>query len=399
MYWCTLACVLGFVQGPQAASREPITTEDLCQALCAQQEALDGLLLRFDVEHFYGAGTAMPPPEGPRSEHFSFLSRNTALVAGAKYRLEKVYVKTTESLQGLVGDYSLYTWDGVVSRSIRRDADERIPESLLLDAAPPRSQYDDLYLSWLGWWVLQSSKRLSYCDLICYKRVTDPELMEDGRTRWVLPLLGGPATYVLMYGRQGENGVELSEVELRAYTEPHLDHQDDSGLTVSSRIQFDPIDAESECPIATSARMVQSHRRENPSDEFWFLTRISLRSAEQIVTTPLTFREPVGSGAAVADSRYRISYVIGSTVLNLDGRVIDTHEPLHGEVGHKLEWWVENARFSPLFDPTTKESARESPATERGDREWSGSVRHPVLLVVCIVVAAAILIMGRKSVR
>lgn len=386
-----------FVAAYSFNTSDLIPTDEFCARLREQNSAVNGVLIQFEVEHYFGKSSNAPPPNGPLPTHFISHTANQAICLDEKFRLERVYLKAVESLIDLIGDNEIVTWNGAEARSVYYDAEEEFRDTLGIDATPPIGHYGEQYLSWLGWWVLQNPVRMSYCDLLCGNEVKGPVLMKDGRTRWIAPFPGSDRTYVLMYGERGLQGPELAEVELRIYEQPHEDHENLTGLQAIHRIEFDPMDPKFEFPISSSATLSQSHRRSNPDDEFWSETKITLNSCEKINITPSTFKEEVGIGAAVSDSRYRIGYVLGDTMINLDGRILDTHEPTKGDVGHNLEWWVEHGTLSTPTDPKVVKTASVTTDIEEENKRSSQGLWPPLLLTLSLGVIAAIVVFGRRQ--
>lgn len=325
-----------------------VSTQHLVESLLDQQEALDGLTLHFVERHWYGSGDRNAPNGGPLPEHRVYVAECKYVCMGRKYRLERTYTEVHDNLSSRQDDREIMIWNGAEARTIQEYRPEG-DRSVQIDLAPPFYHRMQPHLSWLGSWVLQARDRLSYQDLLQGEGVQGPELMPDGRTRWRCPFPGLPTTRVFILAEPVDGNIELSEVEFRSYSESGFGEED---LLVLHRLAFGQV-REELGPLAHTFAFTQSHRRANPEDEFWSMTTIVLKSVEREETTGAKFGGGLGPGTKVVDNRYRIGYRLGRDTINMDGRLVETHEPLHGEVGHNLEWWVQHGKLGPVLDPNT----------------------------------------------
>lgn len=392
---CSLLTTISSAHGAAGV----ISTEEICDYLAAQQRALKESTVHFDVAHYFGRGSRVPPKGGPRPEHLVYSAICSTILHGDNYRLQKTYTATNANLRALLGADEIMTWDGAEARSVKRYPDESSAELFQIDAKPPKTHYMELYLTWQGWWVLQFPERLSYADLLHSDGVVGPELLPDERTRWRCPFQDVPITEmeIVIVAKRVKGEIELSEVELRFYKDP-TKGKDDENLRVSHRVTFGTTRKDSGQLLPSTATLIQSHRRENPADEFWMVTEVALRSVERSKSiTDQTFREPIGPVATVVDSRLRIAYRIGEKALNLDGRLLETHEPVHGDVGANLEWWVAHGKLAPLRDPETGRFVTEQGDPEGMQRKRGSSLWRPGVIIASVVIAFIILRSRRSS--
>ena len=113
----------------------------------------------------------------------------------------------------------------------------------------------------------------------------------------------------------------------------------------SPGVRFGPIRPERGEPLASSAIITTHHLEDDPSKQLWGYTEVKLDHVERTPLTDGAFRVQFDPAATISDARYRIAYTLGESMLNLDGRILSTAEPLHGEVGENLTWWLKNGAF------------------------------------------------------
>jgi len=102
---------------------------------------------------------------------------------------------------------------------------------------------------------------------------------------------------------------------------------------------------------------------EDGGEDAWAYDEVRVVNVVKAQPKPDTFRIAVGDKQTIIDNRYRIAYTQGEEHLNLDGRALLVSEPLNGDVGQKLEWWVAHGELGPVenpSEPTTDESIIES---------------------------------------
>jgi len=103
--------------------------------------------------------------------------------------------------------------------------------------------------------------------------------------------------------------------------------------------------------LPRSARILHQHCRKNPVDGFWGASDVQLISTAKVEHDDAAFLAPLDDNAIVGDSRLNIAYHLGSTHINIDGRLLETQEPLKGDVGAKLSWWIAHGHFIDTTPP------------------------------------------------
>jgi len=93
------------------------------------------------------------------------------------------------------------------------------------------------------------------------------------------------------------------------------------------------------------------------ADSIWGATDMRMiEVGPKIEPTPEMFDLTFEDGTAIHDERYRITYTLGGTRLMIDGRPFITTEPLTGEVGENLEYWLTKGEFEQVVNVSTLQS-------------------------------------------
>lgn len=320
-----------------------ISTDEMKAMLSEQLQAMDGLTLHFQQTQYTGFGATAPPVSGPAQEHFLLRTNWEAVFQSDKYRQQSRVAETGESFSGSTDRIQIMTWDGQQARIKIHDPEGPLTHSGQIDPAPTRSLFIEPHMSWQGWWIYQSTQRTSYLDLLSSDELAGPERLADGTTRWHLPYGGSRQLMIELIARRVGDRIELAESTLRGYHEVQWVEGDDPRVVM--KIRFGPIRHERGEPLASSAIITTHHLEDEPSKQLWGYTEVKLDHVEHIAPMDGAFRVKFDPAATISDARYRIAYTLGESMLNLDGRILSTAEPLHGEVGENLTWWLKNGAF------------------------------------------------------
>ena len=332
---------------PPAVPNELITTEQMREYLELRESALAPLTVRFETVEYFGRGASEPPTNAESSEYFVSKEIGSFAALGRRYRLEMFVEDASEPIANMIGRQVIQTFDGVEAR--RRLLNPNFPENRQHQGQIGDSTFKSVvtadFQSWYGWWVLQRCARLSYLDLFSRDDLEGPTLLPDGRTQWRVTMPGDDLSGVVLTARRDGERVELAEVLYQGYRNKLWGNKSD--VNVAIHVAFGPTDVRKDEVLASDAVVTGMHYRTKPEDEFWGLARITLHSVEPRVERDDTFRVSFDPTADVTDNRYRISYRLGDTALVVDGRLLRTSEPLTGDVGDNLEWWVANGEWGP----------------------------------------------------
>lgn len=120
------------------------------------------------------------------------------------------------------------------------------------------------------------------------------------------------------------------------------------------------------------------------SESNWVKVHIALLSAERKAVADADFSPPLPKSAQVWDDRYQIGYELGGDIINVDGRLFQTDEPLQGDVGTRLEYWMAKGRFIDATGVPVIEDAHsdKSPTLSLWDMAAGVSVLAGLLLIV-----------------
>jgi hypothetical protein len=370
--WCCLfAANLVWAPGPtDPTDQEPmrdapsvITTQAMLGFLDAMLDAQEAQQLTFEATHYYGTGSDLPPAGASLEEYLAIEYRYSAIKQANKYRMERTYIRSHDNLNQLKNHHEIQTFNGAQARSVTR-----VPEALdniLITLDPPNPHRMVGHFSWLGYYVfqLEMSRTVmhTYASLLRDGLFVGPELAADGTTRWRCLIHPHTDCEVVIYGSSEGGRISISAAEFWIYTESTVatqiplefgDHVRAQNTVAFQRTGQDP-----DRLLPEAARFAAQYWfRSDEQEDFWGICDLHLLEVVPASIDPATFLEPIGDAEAVInDARYGISYTLGTSTINLDGRLVTTHEPLHGDVGARLEWWIEHATLGPVIDPETGE--------------------------------------------
>ncbi len=112
------------------------------------------------------------------------------------------------------------------------------------------------------------------------------------------------------------------------------------------------------------------------ADSIWGATDMRMiEIGPKIEPTRDTFDIVYDEGTAIHDERYRITYTLGGNRLMIDNRPFMTNEPLTGDVGANLEYWLTQGAFEEVVNVAIVEPPR---------RQW------PWLMIGGVLIAGGI---------
>jgi hypothetical protein len=372
---------------------EIISTDEMIAHLSQQLDALDGLTLYFTQRQYSGLGASDPPEGGPGPDDFKLECEFKSVISGERYRIESQVIEQSKAFEGAGDQLQILTWNGEQARIRLYSPNGALHDSGQIDSEPTRTVFIEPHMTWQGWWVFQTMERTSYLDLMRSGTLEGPKLLDDGRTSWRAFYQDSRNLMFELIGRRVDDRVELAEAALNAFPEESWEE----GATPLARftIRFDPIRVEKGEPISPRAVMTTHHNQEEPADRIWGSTEVILDHVEREPISDETFYVEFASTAAVSDARYRIAYELGDTLINVDGRLLRTHEPVHGDVGAQLASWVEQGEFvaeEDVMEELGADASDSAATSEGGFGLWPYAI-----LVVSIVVAAIILFYRRGT--
>jgi hypothetical protein len=340
---------------PPEPSAQIISTEELVAAVNEQQARLDGLTMRVECDNFSTlnadpAFTGAPAPPADVSPHWAATFRYDTVRAGAKYRFDRDIVMAAEGRKDLQpGMHQVIAGDGANYFTVHQDEERELFE---VHGTGDTQRPDPTHLDLRGWWVFGHSVRWTFADYISEDQfvVEGPILRPDGQTEWRShPKVTEQSEFVLTACRRNGH-VELTCAEMRVFKS--LPKTEET-LRMSWTTTFAPIEWDNGQFTPATATNIYRYSGDVPSHSAWAINRIRIVSLERVPFEERTFHLMPRADATVIDGRYKLGYQLGTDLLNVDGRVLRTHVPLYGDVGSRLEWWVENGEFGPIIDPTT----------------------------------------------
>jgi hypothetical protein len=152
-------------------------------------------------------------------------------------------------------------------------------------------------------------------------------------------------TDIVLRAERNGRRILLRSVEQRVFRSPEtFASRDESGLLTRSRIEYSGAPHE-QLPLYSGARLVNRHYRDDPQDAFWGVADIKLLDARSVDHPPDAFLARFTEDSIVADTRLNVAYQLGTDTINIDGRLLKTHEPVTGDVAERLGWWVSHGHF------------------------------------------------------
>jgi hypothetical protein len=382
-------------QDASAAPRDPATASQPGSQVVSREEALQYLRavgaaqqdieIEFAVTQFYGEGQADPPESLDLESRVQRL-RVRQICSGQKYRIVNEFVETHENLRALLGQVHIMTWNGTEARLTVRGAHSRDPnqQSARIDNQPSRDVRDLPSVTATGMWVFQASERTTFADLLAKAEPLGPPIVTaEGDTEWTLnsPLLGYSVIRIaigrepdgLMLRRATQESYmseEAWKLAIQSASDASIKRGAAEGLILASKIVFGRT-RDARTGLSDSALLTVHHHRKDPSDAFWGASEVRIIATRK-PDEPTVFLAAFDADAIIGDSRLNIAYQLGSDSINVDGRLLLTHEPVKGDVAAHLSWWIERGRFAdadPAGDKGKEPEAKQpaAPATV-GDR-------------------------------
>ena len=354
----SLALALGCVVSADADA--PIRTSELCELLAHQYAAMDGVALRFTIESHYGKGSPMPPDEsmlGPQTLTSRHLIET--LRTGDRYRIDDDFTFRTldEGVEEFWPGRKISTWDGLEYRTLRCNLEK--PDTGVLDIRlePAPDVFAGYFMTWQGWWLLHGPDRIGFVELMGRDDLHEPELLSDGRTRWNV---GPMAPDIVILARRVPDGIELDEAHFRWYRNNEAATRDDADLTTTMIFDFGPLRKNDIATLPSSCTVrVGNWKGRGPEHDSWGFARIDLIELNTPNADASSFCEPPRPESSIIDQRYRIAYDQGSNTINVDGRILKTHQEVRGDaVGDELEFWVQRGQWVDTIEPVGADTSR-----------------------------------------
>lgn len=358
----TLALSIGMGQSaPAPVEPAGMTTQELLAYLDRVEADQQNFREEFEVTWYWAQGTAEPPKNFDPSS-FVYSQRITLLCSHERYRAEITYLDTHPNLAAMKGQFHTLTWDGVEARLTTLGAHSPNPkqQGARIDNLPP-GEFSDLPINhWCGYWVHGHGYFEGYADLLRSSEVRGPRRVgEAGEELWQWRVASKIAMHgeILLTVRRVDEQVVLHSTEFRVFkTAAGLESEDAREMFLSCRVEFSG-DLLSRPILLNQARYTVRRWPTDGSVRSWGVCDIQLVKAETVEPKNEVFRAVFTETALVADIRYNIAYQYGTRNLNVDGRLYETHEPLRGDVGGRLQWWIEHATpvgeeaGAPLSEP------------------------------------------------
>lgn len=339
-----------------------ISTEELLAYFEKVEADQENLREEFRVTWHWAEGSAEPPKSFDPSQ-FVHSQRITLLCSKERYRAELTYLDVHPNLAGMKGQVHTFTWDGREARLTTLGAHSRDAkqQSGRIDNEPPR-EFSDLPINhWCGYWVHGNAYFQGYADLLRTSAVTGPRRLEEaGESLWQWRIASKVAIHgeILLTARRNEGQIVLHSSEFRVFkTAAGLEKEDLSEMFLSARIEF--LGELGVRPhLLNGARYIVSRWPTDGSKPSWGLCDMQMVKAERVEPNDDDFKVPFTDNAIIGDTRYNIAYQFGKRDLNVDGRLFETHEPLHGDVGGRLQWWIEHG--TPIADKGRRQVTEEA---------------------------------------
>lgn len=335
---------------------ELISTEQLQDAVRVQIRSLDSMEIVLHATHHAELGTATPPAGAPGDDHFVYELSHRALKHGKKYRL--VTETIDAAIEHQIGDVAIATWDLAEARTqyIKGpNNNQRGREGLRIDIdfvdRPMWAHFSEPYLSLLGWCVLQDPECFTFADWVAVDGVLGPELMSDGRTRWVCPVPDAMGlTDIVILAERLNGRIQVVEASRLNYLANNEGKRSDF-IVASQTVRFGQLRNFNGAILpewATSDIIQHNSVYGDGGEDAWGHDSVRVIAVNRARVVHDTFRVAITDKQTVIDNRYRIAYTHGERHVNLDGRALLVAEPLRGDVGQHLEYWVRIGELGPV---------------------------------------------------
>ncbi|MGI9014266.1 MAG: hypothetical protein ACR2GY_08450 [Phycisphaerales bacterium] len=323
-----------------------ISTGELIDHLLAREAVVDQKAISFSYKRWRADGTSMLPP-GDFDTGAQWEMEWLSIWSDDRYRHEQLI--ESAPIQEHVGAQVVYTWDG--TKAMSASFNRRIPGATIVGIASeiPIEHLIHEFLSWQGRMVFQWGRDARLSTFV--RNAERLERTVDGDvTTWKLDVPERANYEVIVRAERTEDGIRLVRASLNAYTDTGPSR---TLVASGTLIPGKPSGDFGHLLPQTADFLVQFYPSEHAS---WALTRVELRAISDAVIDEDTFSIQLIDGMEVSDSRYRLGYVVGSNVLNIDGRVLVVNEPLQGDVGESLERWVASGQYESEIPVLNQES-------------------------------------------
>jgi hypothetical protein len=360
-----------------------ISAEELLNALDAQQKLLNGIMVNVEVQGYSALcgdkshrGIFGPSSDDPKPEQLRARLTCSILKCGRKYRIEERALDAAmpdgaanSNATNLTNHNGVrvYACDGTNYITVNRG--ETGNESCLISLTAVDQRPSPGAMDICSWWVFGQDLRNSFADYLRDRRarIQSARLLEDGSTQFVfLPRSDNSQTEFIYRAKRHGPHIQLTEVEMRVYRHERPTYSDND-LRLSFGISFGPINWEVGEFMPRTATLLWRFVADDPEESTWAITRVFVRSAIRADLNEHSFHPAPSPGAMVIDTRYRLTYQLGGHLLTVDGRPVRTATPLEGDVGERLEWWLENGEFAPVPDAVTRQFSGERCVEHEGE--------------------------------
>lgn len=334
--WCPEVCAIAYMCAlgmEVAANPQELTARDVLGALERSRQTIGRRQLEFEIVEYYAKGADRPLSLKPPASQALYRQDATLLIDGERYRATATFVETSDQMAAALGQTEVRTWDGTQARSLTSTTEGVVSGGI---ANFRTASYQKLpHFSWFG--IPIDGELTTFVELLGMEAMKGPLPIDGGDVEWRGTFFDHTVT---LRAGMADDQVYVKSVLLRYFVPAEPDR-----LLVAYEIYFDPPDPH--IGLARSVSVVKRHPRQNPADSFWFLLKMQVTDARPVQIGHDTFRPQFATDTTVQDGRYVIAYTVGGQDLNLDGRLLSTHEPLHGDVGANLEWWIEHGELMP----------------------------------------------------
>lgn len=351
-----LAAAIVAAQTADLSGLKSITTDELLNYLDIIERQQENLREVFEITWHYGDGTDQIPVHFDESQ-FVYSQRVSCIYSQERFRLEIKYLDTHPNLAVMNGQFHVLTWNGEVAKltTLGAFSKDASLQGARIDNEPMREALDMPLMNWCGWWVYQFDYFQSFADLMRQCDVSGPRLLGDGKYQWRIftPNRALNGEILLTARRADDNLITLAEAEFRVFLDEDGFLREDLSKRILSGIirfhgEFSPL-----VQLPRNATVIHRHWPTDDNAPFWGVADIRLIEMEETKPNDELFEASISSTAFVGDMRYNIAYQLGERELNIDGMLYETHIPLVGDVGDRLEWWLSNAKPLSLEKPVS----------------------------------------------
>ncbi|MGI9013796.1 MAG: hypothetical protein ACR2GY_06040 [Phycisphaerales bacterium] len=335
-------------QADPPPNRRLVSTDELREFAQASLDALTGAEVSFTTAYYSGNDPEVPE-DAVSERNCTLITDWTSYWDGSRFRLSRVYswIHPESQMQG--DTRTVMTWNGLVAMIAVTSTDGEAGASATISAEILPSHWAIPALTWQGWSMFQYPHRLTILDLLDAGVLEGPAFdVADQTTRWTTslptPTPNGKDEQAesAIIAERNQHGVRVVRVEISIFDRPRGDA--DRRLVSTSWINFGDPSSQMGNLLAETAeigvRLVVGRR---PG---WGIEIVELGDIRKIDAADVEFRSPLVAPMKVSDSRYNIGYELGTTHLNMNGRLFITDEPLTGDVGENLRRWLEHGHYA-----------------------------------------------------